>query len=95
MRSSLQAHSSWLLHVAGLLAVSQLLFGGLYNREFFEGLSGNTTIALAETFEKISSALSWFLPRFLPTSELIPSTGTLLQTSACVIAALYALFLAR
>ena len=79
---------SLLVHLAGVVAVSQLFLSSDYRRNFYENLNTNATSALHEALDRFADAVAVFLPEFI-------RAGTVLQAVLYLSAALYAFYLAR
>ena len=77
-----------LVHLAGVVAVSQLFLSSDYRRNFYENLNNNATSALHEALDRFANVVAVFLPEFI-------RVGTVLQTVVYLAAALYAFYLAR
>lgn len=77
-----------LVHLAGVVAVSQLFLSSDYRRNFYENLNANATSTLHEALDKFAGVVAVFLPEFI-------RVGTVLQAVLYLAAALYALYLAR
>ena len=76
-----------LVHIAGVIAISQLIFSNKH-QEFYQNLSNSTTGIFHSTFDRFADTLSIFLPE-------VVGLGTLLQVLVYLAAALYALYWAR
>lgn len=75
-----------LVHIAGVVALSQLILtGNKYRQDFYDKLNNGTV--LRETFNKFFDNLSVAMP--------LIGVGTLLQSLLYLIATLYVLHLAR
>ena len=81
-----------LVHVAGVVAVSQLFVSSDYRRNFYQNLNNNATSAIHEALDRFADAVRVFLPRV--GGEFV-GLGTVLQTLVYLAAALYAFYLAR
>ena len=79
---------SLLVHLAGVVAVSQLFVSSDYRRNFYENLNSNATSALHEALDRFVNVAAVFLPEFV-------RVGTALQAGLYLAAALYAFYLAR
>ena len=79
---------SLLVHLAGVVAVSQLFLSSDYRRNFYENLNSNATSALHEALDRFVNVAAVFLPEFV-------RVGTALQAGLYLAAALYAFYLAR
>ena len=77
---------SLFLHVAGVVAISQLLFSG-NQHNFYTNLDKNATSVLHDTMDKFLDVLSSVLP--------FTSVGTTLMTLVYLAAAMYVVYLAR
>lgn len=80
-----------IVHLAGVVAVSQLLMSSDYRRSLYQNLNKNATSAIHEALDRVADAVAVFLP---VDGELI-GLGTVLQTVVYGAAALYALYLTR
>ena len=91
--SSLFGSTGLLVHVAGVVVVSQLLFVGKYREQLFESLNKNATGVLHDAVDKFADAVSLIFPVRGQTVGL--GVGTVLQWLVYGAAALYAVYLAR
>ena len=89
---SLSSPRFW-LHVAGVIAVSQLLYSGRYHQEFFDRLNDNTTGVIHGAFDTFVDVLSVWLPT--AAGGGIIGAGTLLRAMIYVAAAVYMFHLTR
>ena len=87
----------WLIpHIFCVVVISELIFGGFYRRQRFEGLANNATSTLGEAFEKIAEIFAGILPSVGDSDIFPPNFGVIgLQVAACFVAAVYTLILAR
>ena len=79
------------MHLAGVVAVSQLFIGSDHRRTFYENLNTNATSALHEALDKFADIVAVFLP---VGGEFV-RLGTVLQTVVYLAAGVYAFYLAR
>lgn len=79
-----------LVHIAGAIAISQLILSRDYRGDYYLDLNSNATSVLHQTFDRFAEALSFFSPA----GSLI-SVGALLQAIVYLTAALYVFYLAR
>ena len=81
-----------LLHVAGAIAISQLILRE-YHLDFYHNLNSNTTGIFQQTFDSFGEALSFILPAWDEESPI--GLSTLLQAVVYLTAALYVFYLTR
>ena len=79
---------SVLVHLVGVMAVSQLFLSSDYRRNLYENLNTNATSALNEALGRFADIVAAFLPEFV-------RLDTVLQAVVYLAAALYAFYLAR
>ena len=88
--------SSVLVHVAGVIAVSQLFLVRKYRQEFFDSLNRqNATGALHEALDRFADALSLVFPAGGERASTVIGAGTLLQVALYLAAGFYAFYLLR
>lgn len=80
-----------LVHLAGLVAVSQLILSNNYHQDFYQNLNNNSTGIIHDTLDRFANALS----AFLPVGGGLVGLGTLLLALVYLAATLYVLYLAR
>ncbi|XP_064395396.1 cholesterol 7-desaturase nvd-like [Halichondria panicea] len=78
---------SLLIHIAGLIAVSQFIFSGNYEQQINDSLNGNVTGTLERVLDTVSSAL--------PFSSDVVSVGWLLRMLLYSAATVYILYIGR
>ena len=80
---------SFLIHIAGVIAVSQLILSSSYQREFFHQLDSNTTLLLHGALDSLADVTAFLFP------GRVVGVGTVLQSLVYLAVTLYALYLAR
>ena len=83
--------SALLVHLAGLVAISQLILSSGHSWDFYQNLNSNATGILHGALDLFAESLSGFLPAG---GDLV-GLGTVLLAVAYFAAALYVLYLAR
>ena len=82
-----------LVHLAGVVAVSQLILtlSTRYQQDFYDNLNTNATGVFHEVLDRLADVLS----TLLPVGDGMVGLGTLLQTLIYSAASLYVFYLAR
>ncbi len=82
---------SLLIHIAGLIAVSQLIFSGGHEQNVHDSLNGNMTGIFHGALERVVDVMS----SAVPFSSDVVSVGWLLKVLLYSAATLYILYIGR
>ena len=82
-----------LVHVAGTIAISQLVLRNDYHWDFYQDLNSNATGILHQTLNIFAESLSFFMPT--RAGDSLFRLDTLVQAIVYLVAALYLSYLTR